>query len=61
MLLSRWHLVPNPDAVSPTKDREAEPLSKALAKHPLVLLDQQLKRLAKEENHAIERQPRARP
>jgi len=62
MLLSRWHIDPNPDAVSLTEDREAEqPLSNALAKHPLVLLDQQLKRLADEDNHAIEGQPRARP
>jgi hypothetical protein len=64
MFLSRRRTVPNPDAVILTEDREADrPLKQ---RHWLgtlwsSLLDQQLKRLAKEDNHAIERQARGRP
>ena len=43
--------------IYPTKGRESKrPLSKALAQHPLILLDQQLKRAVKENNHAARRQ-----
>ena len=40
--------------------KAAQPVSNTLAQHPLVLLDQQLKRLTKEDDDAIQRQPRAR-
>jgi hypothetical protein len=42
-----------------SQDRKAEqPLSKAMARNPLVLLDQQLQSLAKEDNNATsQRQP----
>ena len=37
-----------------SQDRKAEqPMSKALARNPLVLLDQQLQSLAKEDDNAI--------
>jgi hypothetical protein len=40
-----------------TERRESkQPLSRALAQHPLVLLDQQLKRAVKEDNHVTGRQ-----
>lgn len=40
-----------------TERRESkQPLSKALAQHPLILLDQQLKRAVKADNHAAHRQ-----
>ena len=63
MFLSRRRTVPNPHAVILTEDWEGDrPLKQ---RHWLgtlwSLLDQQLKRLAKEDNHAIERQPRGRP
>jgi hypothetical protein len=42
-----------------SQDRKAEqPLSKAMARNPLVLLDQQFQNLAKEDDDAnIQRQP----
>ena len=44
-----------------TEDRKAEEsMSKAQAQHLLILLDQQLKRFAKEDNDAIQSQPRGR-
>lgn len=45
--------------ICPTEGREArQPLSKTLAHHPLVLLDQQLQRLAKQDSYAPQRQVR---
>jgi hypothetical protein len=42
-----------------SQDRKAkQPLSKALARNPLVLLDQQLQSLAKEDDHAIRKRGR---
>ena len=42
-----------------TEDYKVEqPMSKTLARHPLVLLDQQLKHLVKEDNDAIRKHAR---
>ena len=41
-----------------TEDSKVEQLMKTLARHPLVLLDQQLKNLAKEDNDAIRKHAR---
>ena len=44
-----------------SQERKAEqPLSKALTRNPLVLLDQQLQSLAKEDDDAIRKRKRAR-
>ena len=43
--------------IYPAKGRESKQLlSKALAQHPLILMDQQLKRAVNEDNHAARRQ-----
>ncbi len=46
--------------ISTARRHVEQPMSKALARHPLVLLDQQLKRLAEEDDDAIPRERRGR-
>ena len=64
MFLNRKHKVPSRYAlrgrgVIASQDRKAEqPMSKALARNPLVLLDQQLQSLAKEDDNAIRKRGR---
>jgi hypothetical protein len=66
MLLSRKRKIPSRYALRGRgtisyQDRKAEqPLNKAMARNPLVLLDQQLQSLAKEEDDAIRKRNRAR-
>lgn len=65
MFLNRKHKVPSRYAlrgrgmISSQERKAAQPVDKTRAQHPLVLLDQQLKRLAKEDDDAI-RQKRGR-
>lgn len=65
MSLSRKPKVPSRYALQgrgmiSSQDRKAEqPLSKALARNPLVLLDQQLQSLAKEDDDAIRKRGRS--
>ena len=45
--------------VIPTENcKAAQPVGKTLVQHPLVLLDQQLRCLAKEDDDAIRKRPR---
>ena len=47
--------------VIPTENcKAAQPVGKTLVQHPLVLLDQQLRRLAKENDVAIRKRPGGR-